>query len=393
MFKRHMIYYKDSKKNMIIITVIILLVAFFIIYILAFILIKPLKELANKMDSVSKGNIGIHIEINRKDEIGSLEKAFKQMLKDLNSIIKQINKDSEQIASTSEELKGNSLQTKESAIEIATAIDEIAEGGNDLAEKAGYILNLMESSSKVLAEGSEQAEHTYNEATEATKVALVGERGISKTIIQLEGVTDKINSATDSIHKLAKRSNEIYSIVKVITDISDSTNLLALNASIEAARAGEHGRGFAVVADEVRELAEQTKVSAEEIKNLIETIQKETEITVKIMESSLEGVSHQADMVNNSGETLKVIVKNVKNTEEKARDMQNKFINLQKENDKVLLQVEEISSIIIGNAASAEEVAAGAEEQSASVDEVTNQITQLFQLADSLKDTVKRFIL
>ncbi|HEY5525331.1 MAG TPA: hypothetical protein VIK26_08360, partial [Clostridium sp.] len=118
-----------------------------------------------------------------------------------------------------------------------------------------------------------------------------------------------------------------------------------------------------------------------------------TQITVKTMESSLEGVSHQADMVNNSGDTLKVIVKNVKNTEEKARDMQNKFINLQKENDKVLLKVEEISNIIIENAASAEEVAAGAEEQSASVDEITAQIAQLFQLADSLKDTVKKFIL
>jgi len=382
---------QGSKKNMIIIAVIILLVSFCVIYILAFILLKPLKELANKMNAVSQGDLSIKIKINRKDEIGSLEKAFKQMLEDLNSIIKEINKDSQQIASTSEVVNKNSLQTKESSIEIAKTIESVAIGGTDLAQKSGYILNLVEASSKILEDGSEQAEHTYNDAAEATRVAVVGEKAIIETIIQLEEVTSKITSATDSIHKLAKRSDEIYSIVKVITDISSSTNLLALNASIEAARAGENGRGFTVVADEVRQLAQQTKVSAEEIKKLIETIQKEIQITVHTMESSLEGVSGQAAMINNSGKTLKVIVTSVTNTEEKAMDMQNKFINLKKENDKVLLEVEKISNIIIVNATSAEEIAAGAEEQSASIDEITSEITQLFYLADNLKKTVERF--
>jgi len=384
---------QQSKRNMIVTSAIILLVSFFIIYILAFILLKPLKELANKMDDVSRGNLNVNIQINRDDEIGTLEKAFKQMLEDLNSIIKEINKDSQQIVATSEEVKNNSLLAKESAIEIAKTIEAVAIGGTDLAQKSSYIFNLVEASSKILKEGSEQAEHTFNDAAKATKVALAGEKDITDTIIQLEGVTCKITSATDSIHKLAKRSDEIYSIVQVITDISSRTNLLALNASIEAARAGEDGRGFTVVADEVRKLAEQTKVSAQEIKKLIETIQKEIQITVHTMESSLEGVVSQAVMINNSGETLKVIVSSVTNTEEKARDMQNKFINLQSENDKVILEVEEISNIIIGNAASAEEIAAGAEEQSISIDEITSKITQLFYLSDSLKDTVKRFIL
>jgi len=382
-----------SKRNMIIITLITLLASFFIIYILAFILLKPLKELAKKMEIVSGGNLNISIEVNRNDEIGSLEKAFKQMLEDLNSIIKEINKDSQQIASTSEEVRINSLVAKESAIEIAKTIEAVAIGGKNLEQKSAYILNLVEASSKIVKEGSEQAEYTFNDAAAATKVALVGEEVIVETITQLEGVTCKITSATDYIHKLAKRSDEIYSIVKVITDISDRTNLLSLNAAIEAARAGEGGRGFAIVADEVRKLADQTKVSAQEIKKLIEVIQLEIQITVSTMESSLEGVYDQAVMINNSGKTLKVIVNSVTNTEEKARDMQNKFLNLQKENNKVLLEVEEISNIIIENAASAEEIAAGAEEQSASVDEISSEITRLFYLADSLKDTVKRFTL
>jgi len=109
------------------------------------------------------------------------------------------------------------------------------------------------------------------------------------------------------------------------------------------------------------------------------------------MESSLEGVSGQAAMINNSGKTLKVIVTSVTNTEEKAMDMKNKFISLKKENDKVILEVEKISNIIIVNATSAEEIAAGAEEQSASIDEITSEITQLFHLADNLKKTVERF--
>ena len=103
------------------------------------------------------------------------------------------------------------------------------------------------------------------------------------------------------IRNLNERSNEIHSIVGLITSISEQTSLLSLNASIEAARAGEHGKGFAIVADEVKKLAEQSKGSAEQIKSLIDYIQKETEEAVISINDGVKYANAGVSLVKETG--------------------------------------------------------------------------------------------
>lgn len=126
-----------------------------------------------------------------------------------------------------------------------------------------------------------------------------------------------INTTFDGIKVLGEKSNEISTIVKVITGISEQINLLALNAAIEAARAGEHGKGFAVVADEVRKLAGQSSDSALEVSNIVKSIQDETERVVNSMEQGTEEfavtnekVSEIAIMFDKILETTQVIADN-----------------------------------------------------------------------------------
>jgi methyl-accepting chemotaxis protein len=117
-------------------------------------------------------------------------------------------------------------------------------------------------------------------------------------------MAETVKLTSQSMETLSKRTDEIGSIVGVIKEIADQTNLLALNAAIEAARAGEQGRGFAVVADEVRKLAERTTLSTKEVADVISAIQRETRSAVDDMHRIVGEVTANADSARQAGELI-----------------------------------------------------------------------------------------
>ncbi|MFA6699395.1 MAG: methyl-accepting chemotaxis protein [Thiomicrospira sp.] len=136
-------------------------------------------------------------------------------------------------------------------------------------------------------------------------------QSVERVISEVGGLTDEVTRATEVIKQLEADSNNIGTVLVLIRDIAEQTNLLALNAAIEAARAGEHGRGFAVVADEVRILAGKTQQATTEIQTIIEELQQRARNAVQVMEHGQERVENTQLQAGKVSDFLREIVNNL----------------------------------------------------------------------------------
>ena len=368
------------------------LYALILFFILRYLIFTPVKKLQVHANEISNYNLTSEPIIPRyNDEIGQLTYSFNTMMENLKKIVSSVSNSAQRVADISANLSDGAQQTETAAQQVARNISEVADGTNKQSDHATTIMEMVEDTQQKVEQGHQESVRMLQNTQSSTETAKTGQAAISKAITNLSSVTTTVQFATDAIHKLGKRSDEIGGIVTIISDISNQTNLLALNAAIEAARAGEQGRGFAVVSDEVRKLAEQSNKAAEQIANLIQDIQAETSVTVRTMESNLEAVQLQVNIIQEGGKALEEIVSNVVQSEIDAKHAQEIFANLKANADMVMKAIHGISSIISQSVASSQQVAASAEEQSSTVEEIASIASELASMSNELKTEVSKF--
>ncbi|MBI5327339.1 MAG: methyl-accepting chemotaxis protein [Deltaproteobacteria bacterium] len=297
-------YEKDKIRKYIIVyitTIIILSLSGFI----PFVVVKnkvvvPMHSLMNTILEVrDSGNLTTEVKIYSSDEIGQIGDAFNKMIKKFHDITKGICSGTGELASASEELSASA--------------ERIVSGSDEQSIRAAQVASAAVEMSATIVEIAKNASSAANSAREASKAAKKGGYIVGSSIASMNNIMSATQETGKVISTLGGRSNEIGKIIKVINDIADQTNLLALNAAIEAARAGEQGRGFAVVADEVRKLAERTTKATKEIRGMIGAIQDDTGRALSVVEGEVKAVEDGVRLAEDAGASLNAIIQQVEN--------------------------------------------------------------------------------
>jgi methyl-accepting chemotaxis protein len=252
-----------------------------------------LQQVVEVARNVAQGRLDSNIERAGRDEIGVLLDAFATMQQRLREMIGQIRAGAGQlveaaqnISSASTQLSVSTQEQSQAASSMAATVEELTVSINHVADNANEAHGLSSDSGRQSAEGGAV---------------------IQETLGSMQRIADTVQGAAAQIAELGQHSDQISSIVNVIKEIADQTNLLALNAAIEAARAGEQGRGFAVVADEVRLLAQRTANSTQEITEMIKKIQLGTRNAVSNMEIGVQQVNGGVEQASQAGDAIVAI--------------------------------------------------------------------------------------
>ena len=357
----------------IVLIIICLAILFIIIYVTVKALykgLKPIEGIVKIADEVSQGNFDVEIKKESDNEIGKLADAFGVMVHRLRGIISEIDTSLSQMASG----KYNKTDYDQEKYigefaSILTSIKKVSENANNMlkqivsgAEQVTLGASYMQTSAETLANGAlDQTKAIYNLTNTIENVTKLSEKS-AKTALQVhEKVTRtkdeaaigtmNIQALTKAMEKINETSKDIQKIIGAIEDIADQTNLLALNASIEAARAGESGKGFAVVAEQIGKLAGD---SADSVL-----------LTRELIAKSFNEVTQGNNITMQAAESFKKIIEEMNMFGEGAKEVSeisqgqvSKFKDVQQE-------IEQISTVVATNSASAQESAATSQELSA----------------------------
>ncbi|GIO22126.1 methyl-accepting chemotaxis protein [Oceanobacillus sp. J11TS1] len=352
---------------------------------------KPINHLVDASNTMSQGDLSVTVDLNRSDELGNLALSFNKMRENLNGIIQQVRDRSNHLASSAEELNASTEQNTSATEQISASMQESAEGINSLNNSitnSSKLAKEMTASIYNIETSSNEVSNTVTDTMEAVKE---GNTALSTTINQMEYIKKNTYELSNSIQGLGSQSEQISKIVDVITDISEQTNLLALNATIEAARAGEHGKGFAVVADEVRKLAEKSSDSADQIKEMINSIQNETTVAVSSMKAATKEVEKGIDVANNADKSFTNITAYVDSITNQIMRVNSEIQEISSATAQFTNTFEEVASIGDTVSQEVENVSASTQQQLASMEEIANSASDLTGVAEDLQQTVENF--
>ncbi|MFK3939029.1 methyl-accepting chemotaxis protein [Alkalihalobacillus sp. NPDC078783] len=339
--------------------------------------VRTLGQVATVANQISEGNLRVNELPTGPDEIGQLGHAFNSMSKQLRNLISSLQEKGSNVLDQATDLSAISEETSASSEEIVRAIDEIRSGTQEQATHLEQTTNQTSDLNQSVLAMNEQKD-SMNHATQRSSQAVAKGKEIISTLERSNQASlDASDRISVGITNLYLKIQDISSITSVITSIAEQTNLLALNASIEAARAGEQGRGFAVVASEVRKLAEQANIRTNEITQMIESIEKETEKTVLLMGETGTYSTELSKAVKQTSNEFIEIDTAISTIATTIKQLESELTHVTTSTDTIQEAIEHASSV-------SEETAASVEEMSASLEEQGNAIQNVAKTAESL---------
>lgn len=304
-----------------------------------------------------------------KDEAASIERIASEIL--------GIVRSGQEVTRQVDRLKEATDVTSSSIEELTGSVGQVASNAHSMrghAAQLGAAIDRILSFSGQMDEAIKAASAV---AEDSDRLASSSRKTIQQNTDSIQRIGKVVLDSATVIQELGVQTDKIGTIIEVIDDIAEQTNLLALNAAIEAARAGEHGRGFAVVADEVRKLAERTIRSTKEIETVVRAIQLDTKRAVTVMEEGSREVSSSQEAVRHTEKAFDEISRGVRNCVEQMRTI----TSLSDDQRREASQVSSVSGQVLGMI---EEVSLAASEQEVATRQIVKATHELHNLAEGL---------
>ncbi|MFI8621255.1 methyl-accepting chemotaxis protein [Marinomonas sp. NPDC078689] len=322
-----------------------LIAAFLVSVILYFVvtrLLQPLRALQESLHDINSGDGDLtkRLAVNTNDEFGQVSTEFNKFVNYLQHLIGEVKMRSQHVRENTDKSAASSQHSAQQLYTQLGELDQLATAMHEMSATAHDV--------------ADNAQAAADRASQADIAASEGEAIVDRTTQSIAHLTDQMGGVVTTINDLVTYSDNIESILTVITAIADQTNLLALNAAIEAARAGEHGRGFAVVADEVRTLASKTQESTEQIQQMIQQLQ-----------NSVRGAESAIHEGRESANSTQLIANQAKQSLAEIR-----------------ARINDINDMTV-------QIAAAAEEQSATSNEINRNTSNIRDISQSVSDAAK----
>lgn len=385
----------DGKNELLKWSLIILIASLVIILFIQFVLLRkvlaPIKELNGAFGKVSEGQLDVQLTINRRDELGQLNRRFNEMVASLREIISGVQQHAQLATEQANELANNVEQSSKALGEISIHIGQVASGAKTQEQVAVESSRAMEEVAAGIHRVAESSSFMADASEGMSQGAFQGNEFIEKVIHQMNRIDKSVSESSASVTSLSDRSQEIVHIVDVITGIASQTNLLALNAAIEAARAGEQGKGFAVVASEVRKLAEQSQQAAVKIGTLIEEIHREISHTVDAMNNGTVYVKEGMQLAAETGEKFQAIFASTKHVSDLIQDVSAVAEEMSAGSEEVASSVQELSQIAKNSTLVSTDVASASDKQLISMQDIDKAAVTLNDMSKQLQALISRF--
>jgi twitching motility protein PilJ len=319
-------------------------------------------NLLDEMGDLADGDLTVRAEV-RENITGAIADSINYTIDSLRDLVTGINRASEQVNTATGQAQATSVGLLSAAEKQSAQIAETTEAVGNMTRS---ILQVSSNASQA----SQVAQRSLQAATQ-------GSLAVQNTIAGMNGIREQIQETSKRIKRLGESSQEIGEIVELISDITEQTNILALNAAIQAASAGEAGRGFTVVAEEVQRLAERSSEATKQIGAIVKTIQTDTNSAVAAMEKSTEGVVEGTRLSDAAGKALTEI-----------ETVSNSLARLIQSISSATEAQTEVASTVTKNMQQIQEITSQTTEGTKMTAESVGQLTKL---SEELRDSVAGF--
>lgn len=352
----------------------------------------PLKRLTESANVIASGDLREQdIVVNTKDEIHELAVAFNKMKANLFTLISNVSMNVSTTTSAAEQLAASTEEVTLATKDIAERMEGIAAGGEQAAITGNDCAIATDESAHGVGRIAEAAQSLQSKAFDMQSLAKEGGQTLHTAEDQMAVIQQSSHETRTKIKQLSMQSAEIENITKVITNITEQTNLLALNAAIEAARAGEHGKGFAVVADEVRKLAEESKNSASKIVDLTSLIQKDTKEVEESVNLTVQNVDQGVMYLQNAQASFGTIVESITEMTAQIQEVSASSEEISASTEEVAASVTEMAQAANTAAEQSSLVLASVEEQTATMYEINSVANSLSEGAMAIQEEINQF--